>query len=151
MNGVAILTSQVAFFIVFDFLFVLWIILILWNTKNSNGTVQFKLGKTGAKVAFDGAIRFFNVVVTIVVVVVPKGLLLVVTLTFGHSMKKQRPSPPSTFETVGSATTIWNDKTITLTLNHMTIMDVYVGVQLESIAHIHWTDVVELIVATCTS
>lgn len=141
MNGVAILTSQVAFFIVFDFLFVLWIILFLWNTKNSNGTVQFKLGKTGAKVAFDGAIRFFNVVVTIVVVVVPKGLLLVVTLTFAHSMKKimANKGPAhhlSTFETMGSATTIWNDKTITLTLNHITIMDVYVGVQLESIAHI---------------
>ncbi|KAJ4732930.1 Calcium-transporting ATPase [Rhynchospora pubera] len=58
------------------------------KTTNADGTVQYIKGQTSAKSAIDGVIKFFTVAVTIVVVAVPEGLPLAVTLTLAYSMRK---------------------------------------------------------------
>lgn len=59
---------------------------------------------------------------TIIVVAVPEGLPLAVTLTLAYSMHKMMDDRAlvrnlSACETMGSATTICSDKTGTLTMN----------------------------------
>ncbi|KAG6391129.1 hypothetical protein SASPL_148880 [Salvia splendens] len=75
--------------------------------------------------------KFSLLPVTIVVVAVPEGLPLAVTLTLAYSMKKMMADKAlvrrlSACETMGSATTICSDKTGTLTLNRMTVVEAYV-------------------------
>ncbi|KAK6284679.1 hypothetical protein POUND7_003631 [Theobroma cacao] len=76
--------------------------------------------------------------VTIIVVAVPEGLPLAVTLTLAYSMRKMMADKAlantdiqvrrlSACETMGSATTICSDKTGTLTLNEMTVVEAFVG------------------------
>lgn len=132
LNGVATLIGQVGLLVAFAVLFVLWTRFFSGHTENPDGTVQFKPGKTSAKTAFNGAIKFFTVAVTIVVVAVPEGLPLAVTLTLAYSMKKMMADKAlvrrlSACETMGSATTICSDKTGTLTMNQMTVMEAHVG------------------------
>eukprot|EP01018_Ginkgo_biloba_P020557 Gb_19256 [translate_table: standard] len=67
-------------------------------------------------------VDFFSVAVTIVVVAVPEGLPLAVTLALAYSMHKMMDDRAlvrhlSACETMGSATTICSDKTGTLTMN----------------------------------
>eukprot|EP01018_Ginkgo_biloba_P022006 Gb_20091 [translate_table: standard] len=67
-------------------------------------------------------VDFFAVAVTIVVVAVPEGLPLAVTLTLAYSMHKMMDDRAlvrhlSACETMGSSTTICSDKTGTLTMN----------------------------------
>ncbi|KAB1199073.1 Calcium-transporting ATPase 9, plasma membrane-type [Morella rubra] len=107
-------------------------------TKNPDGKSQFIRGKTSISDAVDGAIKIFTIAVTIVVVAVPEGLPLAVTLTLAYSMRKMMADKAlatedvqvrrlSACETMGSATTICSDKTGTLTLNQMTVVEAYVG------------------------
>ncbi|KAI5436496.1 hypothetical protein KIW84_022839 [Lathyrus oleraceus] len=82
--------------------------------------------------AVDDVIKNFTIAVTIVVVAVPEGLPLAVTLTLAYSMRKMMKDKAlvrrlSACETMGSATTICSDKTGTLTLNQMTVDEAYVG------------------------
>ncbi|CAL9112259.1 unnamed protein product [Musa textilis] len=102
------------------------------HSKNPDGSVQFIKGQTGTKTAINGAIKILTVAVIIVVVVVPEGLPLAVTLTLAYSMRKMMADKAlvrrlSACETMGSATTICSDKTGTLTLNQMTVVEAYVG------------------------
>lgn len=76
-------------------------------------------------------LEFFAIAVTIVVVAVPEGLPLAVTLSLAFAMKKMMNDKAlvrhlSACETMGSATCICSDKTGTLTTNHMTVVKVYV-------------------------
>lgn len=69
---------------------------------------------------------FFATAVTIIVVAVPEGLPLAVTLSLAFAMKKLMSDKAlvrslSACETMGSATCICTDKTGTLTTNHMTV------------------------------
>ncbi|KAK9715797.1 hypothetical protein RND81_06G190300 [Saponaria officinalis] len=100
------------------------------NTKEAIGMKQFKAGTTTASQAVDGVIKIVTVAVTIVVVAVPEGLPLAVTLTLAYSMRKMMRDKAlvrrlSACETMGSATTICSDKTGTLTLNQMTVTEAY--------------------------
>ncbi|KAI0526843.1 hypothetical protein KFK09_002435 [Dendrobium nobile] len=84
--------------------------------------VAHKKGHTSVKDAVDGAVKILTVAVTIMVVAVPKGLPLAVTLILAYSMIKMMANKAllrrlSTCEMIGSTTTICNDKTGTLTLN----------------------------------
>ncbi|KAK8479383.1 hypothetical protein V6N11_061820 [Hibiscus sabdariffa] len=72
-------------------------------------------------------LEFFAVAVTIVVVAVPEGLPLAVTLSLAFAMKKMMNDKAlvrhlAACETMGSATSICSDKTGTLTTNRMTVV-----------------------------
>ncbi|KAL3505904.1 hypothetical protein ACH5RR_031286 [Cinchona calisaya] len=72
-------------------------------------------------------LKYFATAVTIVVVAVPEGLPLAVTLSLAFAMKKMMNDKAlarhlAACETMGSATTICSDKTGTLTTNHMIVV-----------------------------
>ncbi|KAL2553919.1 Calcium-transporting ATPase 10 [Forsythia ovata] len=130
LNGVATFIGVVGLAVAVVVLIVLVIRFFTGHTKNPDGRVQFQAGKTGVSDAIDGFIKIFTVAVTIVVVAVPEGLPLAVTLTLAYSMRKMMADKAlvrrlSACETMGSATTICSDKTGTLTLNEMTVVDVF--------------------------
>jgi Ca2+-transporting ATPase len=131
LNGVATFIGIVGLVVALVVLAVLMIRFFTGNTKDPDGTVQFKAGKTGFGDAIDGAVKIFTVAVTIVVVAVPEGLPLAVTLTLAYSMRKMMADKAlvrrlSACETMGSATTICSDKTGTLTLNLMTVVEAFI-------------------------
>ncbi|XP_028102904.1 calcium-transporting ATPase 10, plasma membrane-type-like isoform X2 [Camellia sinensis] len=132
LNGVATFIGFVGLSVAVLVLVVLLIRYFTGHTKNADGTVPFKAGRTKFSTAIDGVIKIFTVAVTIVVVAVPEGLPLAVTLTLAYSMKKMMADKAlvrrlSACETMGSATTICSDKTGTLTLNKMTVVEAYIG------------------------
>uniref|UniRef100_A0A5B6ZP87 Calcium-transporting ATPase n=1 Tax=Davidia involucrata TaxID=16924 RepID=A0A5B6ZP87_DAVIN len=132
LNGVATFIGIVGLTVASAVLVILMIRFFTGHTKNPDGSVQFTAGKTKFGDAIDGAIKIFTVAVTIVVVAVPEGLPLAVTLTLAYSMRKMMVDKAlvrrlSACETMGSATTICSDKTGTLTLNQMTVVEAYVG------------------------
>lgn len=74
-------------------------------------------------------LHYFMVAVTIIVVAVPEGLAMSVTLSLAYSMKKMAASNNlvrrmHACETIGAATVICSDKTGTLTQNQMRVYDV---------------------------
>ncbi|XP_057987929.1 calcium-transporting ATPase 8, plasma membrane-type isoform X2 [Hevea brasiliensis] len=132
LNGVATFIGIVGLTVAFLVLVVLLVRFFTGHTKDANGRPQFKAGKTSVGDAVDGAIKILTVAVTIVVVAVPEGLPLAVTLTLAYSMRKMMADKAlvrrlSACETMGSATTICSDKTGTLTLNQMTVVAAYAG------------------------
>ncbi|KAI3974506.1 hypothetical protein MKX01_017999 [Papaver californicum] len=128
LNGVATFVGIVGLVVA---LFVLLVLLVRYFTGHSRLNPYIK-GKTSVNAAVDGVIKIITVAVTIVVVAVPEGLPLAVTLTLAYSMRKMMVDKAlvrrlSACETMGSATTICSDKTGTLTLNKMTVTDAYTG------------------------
>ncbi|CAJ2677078.1 unnamed protein product [Trifolium pratense] len=74
---------------------------------------------------------FFAIAVTIIVVAVPEGLPLAVTLSLAFAMKKLMNDMAlvrhlSACETMGSASCICTDKTGTLTTNHMVVNKIWI-------------------------
>ena len=72
-------------------------------------------------------LQFFIIAVTVVVVAVPEGLPLAVTISLAFSMKSMLKSNClvrilASCETMGAATTVASDKTGTLTTNTMTVV-----------------------------
>ncbi|KAK7329119.1 hypothetical protein VNO77_23265 [Canavalia gladiata] len=132
LNGVATFIGIVGLSVAVIVLIVLLARYFSGHTKNPDGSVQFKAGRTKVGDAIDGAIKIITVAVTIVVVAVPEGLPLAVTLTLAYSMRKMMADKAlvrrlSACETMGSATTICSDKTGTLTMNQMTVVEAYAG------------------------
>ncbi|XP_034695964.1 calcium-transporting ATPase 9, plasma membrane-type isoform X1 [Vitis riparia] len=132
LNGVATFIGIVGLAVALSVLAVLLIRYFTGHTRDSDGTVQFKSGVTSFGDAVDDVIKIITIAVTIVVVAVPEGLPLAVTLTLAYSMRKMMADKAlvrrlSACETMGSATTICSDKTGTLTLNKMTVVEAYVG------------------------
>ncbi|KAL0410263.1 UNVERIFIED_CONTAM: Calcium-transporting ATPase 10, plasma membrane-type [Sesamum latifolium] len=130
LNGVATFIGIVGLAVAVAVLIILVARFFTGHTKNPDGSVQFTAGKTKVGDAIDGFIKIFTVAVTIVVVAVPEGLPLAVTLTLAYSMRKMMADKAlvrrlSACETMGSATTICSDKTGTLTLNQMTVVEAY--------------------------
>ncbi|KAI8473287.1 MAG: plasma membrane calcium ATPase [Monoraphidium minutum] len=75
-----------------------------------------------------GLVEFFLYAITIVVVAVPEGLPLAVTISLAYSMKKMMRDNNfvrvlAACETMGGATAICSDKTGTLTENRMTVTE----------------------------
>merc|ERR1712100_632642 len=78
----------------------------------------------------NGFIEAFIIAVTIVVVAIPEGLPLAVTIALAYSTKKMYDDQCfirilAACETMGNATNICSDKTGTLTENRMTVVEGY--------------------------
>ncbi|KAI0497028.1 hypothetical protein KFK09_023356 [Dendrobium nobile] len=132
LNGVATLIGIVGLSVAAFVLAVLIARYFTGHTKNPDGSIQFSKGQTSVKDAINGTVKILTIAVTIVVVAVPEGLPLAVTLTLAYSMRKMMADKAlvrrlSACETMGSATTICSDKTGTLTLNEMTVVEAHVG------------------------
>ncbi|UJR37748.1 hypothetical protein I4U23_030442 [Adineta vaga] len=84
-------------------------------------------------------IRYIITGITVLVVAVPEGLPLAVTISLAYAVKKMMHDNNlvrhlDACETMGNATTICSDKTGTLTTNRMTVVEIY-------IANKHWKNV----------
>ncbi|XP_015888099.3 putative calcium-transporting ATPase 13, plasma membrane-type [Ziziphus jujuba] len=102
------------------------------NTKDENGNQEFNGGNTKIGDVVNSVLGIVAAAVTIVVVAIPEGLPLAVTLTLAYSMKRMMADNAmvrklSACETMGSATTICTDKTGTLTLNQMRVTKFWLG------------------------
>lgn len=80
--------------------------------------------------AIEEFLHFFMIAVTIVVVAVPEGLAMSVTLSLAYSMRRMTAANNlvrrmHACETIGAATVICSDKTGTLTQNRMTVSDLF--------------------------
>ncbi|GER25844.1 calcium ATPase [Striga asiatica] len=124
LNGVATIIGKIGLlFAVLTFL-VLIIRFLVEKVNNHEFT----------KWSSDDALKilnYFATAVTIIVVAVPEGLPLAVTLSLAFAMKKLMNDKAlvrhlSACETMGSATCICTDKTGTLTTNHMVVSKVFI-------------------------
>ncbi|TYI05661.1 hypothetical protein ES332_A10G104900v1 [Gossypium tomentosum] len=120
LNGVATIIGKVGLF----FAVVTFAVMVqgLLRSKLQEGTIWSWSGDEALKL-----LEFFAVAVTIVVVAVPEGLPLAVTLSLAFAMKKMMNDKAlvrhlAACETMGSATGICSDKTGTLTTNRMTVV-----------------------------
>jgi magnesium-transporting ATPase (P-type) len=83
---------------------------------------------------FDQLLKAFIMAVSIIVVAVPEGLPLAVTLSLAYSTQKMMLDNNlirvlAACETMGNATNICSDKTGTLTQNRMTVVKAWIGGQ----------------------
>ncbi|KAK3217917.1 hypothetical protein Dsin_011887 [Dipteronia sinensis] len=83
-------------------------------------------------------IDYFAIAVTIIVVAVPEGLPLAVTLSLAFAMKKLMDDRAlvrhlSACETMGSASCICTDKTGTLTTNHMVVSKIWISTKITDV------------------
>lgn len=79
---------------------------------------------------FGKLLGFFMIAVTLIVVAVPEGLAMSVTLSLAYSMRRMAASQClvrklHACETIGAATVICTDKTGTLTMNQMRVQDFF--------------------------
>ncbi|XP_062018825.1 calcium-transporting ATPase 12, plasma membrane-type [Rosa rugosa] len=124
--------GKVGLAVAFLVLLVLLIRYFTGNTKDKNGNKEYIGSKTKTDDVLNAVVRIVSAAVTIVVVAIPEGLPLAVTLTLAYSMKRMMKDQAmvrklSACETMGSATVICTDKTGTLTLNQMKVTKLWVG------------------------
>lgn len=80
----------------------------------------------------DGLVEAFIIAVTIIVVAIPEGLPLAVTISLAYSTKKMYEDQNfirvlAACETMGNATNLCSDKTGTLTENRMTVVEAFLA------------------------
>nr|DAD47963.1 TPA_asm: hypothetical protein HUJ06_017900 [Nelumbo nucifera] len=124
--------GKVGLTVAFLVLVVLLVRYFTGNTQDENGIQEFNGGKTKFNDVMNEVVRMVSDAVTIVVVAIPEGLPLAVTLTLAYSMKRMMGDQAmvrklSACETMGSATTICTDKTGTLTMNQMKVTQFWLG------------------------
>ncbi|GAU35731.1 hypothetical protein TSUD_259060 [Trifolium subterraneum] len=88
LNGVATFIGIVGLTVAVSVLAVLLGRYFSGHTNDLEGNPEFVAGRTSISDAVDGVIKIFTIAVTIVVVAVPEGLPLAVTLTLAYSMRK---------------------------------------------------------------
>ncbi|THG10712.1 hypothetical protein TEA_025081 [Camellia sinensis var. sinensis] len=132
LNKLTSYIGKVGLLVAFLVLVVLLIRYFTGNTEDEHGNQEFNRSKTKANDVMNAVVRIVAAAVTIVVVAIPEGLPLAVTLTLAYSMKRMMVENSmvrklSACETMGSATTICTDKTGTLTLNQMKVTEFWLG------------------------
>lgn len=132
LNKLTSSIGKVGLAVAFLVLVVLLIRYFTGNTQDENGNTEFNGSKTKADDVINAVVGIIAAAVTIVVVAIPEGLPLAVTLTLAYSMKRMMADQAmvrklSACETMGSATTICTDKTGTLTLNQMKVTKFWLG------------------------
>ncbi|KAA8527657.1 hypothetical protein F0562_035474 [Nyssa sinensis] len=132
LNKLTSSIGKVGLVVAFLVLLVLLVRYFTGNTKDENGNKEFNGSKTKVDDVINAVIGIIAAAVTIVVVAIPEGLPLAVTLTLAYSMKRMMADQAmvrklSACETMGSATTICTDKTGTLTMNQMKVTKFWLG------------------------
>ncbi|XP_055813582.1 putative calcium-transporting ATPase 13, plasma membrane-type [Solanum dulcamara] len=132
LNKLTSSIGKVGLLVAFLVLVVLLVRYFTGTTKDENGNKEFNGSKTSSDDVINAVVGIVAAAVTIVVVAIPEGLPLAVTLTLAYSMKRMMADQAmvrklSACETMGSATTICTDKTGTLTLNKMTVTKFFLG------------------------
>ncbi|KAB1218100.1 putative calcium-transporting ATPase 13, plasma membrane-type [Morella rubra] len=132
LNKLTSSIGQVGLAVAFLVLVVLLVRYFTGNTEDENGNREFNGSKTKVDDIVNSVVGIVAAAVTIVVVAIPEGLPLAVTLTLAYSMKRMMGDHAmvrklSACETMGSATTICTDKTGTLTLNQMKVTKFWLG------------------------
>ncbi|KAH1049625.1 hypothetical protein AAZX31_08G044500 [Glycine max] len=132
LNKLTSAIGKVGLFVAAIVLVVSMIRYLTGSTRDDFGIREFVRGKTKSEDVMNAVVGIVAAAVTIVVVAIPEGLPLAVTLNLAYSMKKMMRDNAmvrriSACETMGSATTICTDKTGTLTLNEMKVTEVWVG------------------------
>ncbi|KAJ9507543.1 hypothetical protein QJQ45_019083, partial [Haematococcus lacustris] len=94
-------------------------LLVKWCVENKGFPIK--------EINNNGPVQFFLYAITIIVVAVPEGLPLAVTISLAYSMRKMMKDNNfvrvlAACETMGGATAICSDKTGTLTENRMTVV-----------------------------
>ncbi|KAJ0233469.1 Calcium-transporting ATPase 2 [Hirschfeldia incana] len=133
LNGVATIIGKIGLF----FAVVTFAVLVqgMFMRKVSLGSQWIWSGDEALEL-----LEYFAIAVTIVVVAVPEGLPLAVTLSLAFAMKKMMNDKAlvrhlAACETMGSATTICSDKTGTLTTNHMTVVKSCICMSVQDVAN----------------
>ncbi|PIN22072.1 Calcium transporting ATPase [Handroanthus impetiginosus] len=124
--------GKVGLTVAFLVLVVLLVRYFTGNTEDENGNQEFNGSKTKVDDVINAVVGIIAAAVTVVVVAIPEGLPLAVTLTLAYSMKRMMADQAmvrklSACETMGSATTICTDKTGTLTVNQMKVTKFWQG------------------------
>jgi Ca2+-transporting ATPase len=132
LNKLTSSIGKVGLLVAFLVLVVLLVRYFTGNTTDDNGNKEFNGNKTKVDDIVNAVVGIVAAAVTIVVVAIPEGLPLAVTLTLAYSMKRMMVDQAmvrklSACETMGSATTICTDKTGTLTLNQMKVTKFWLG------------------------
>ncbi|KAG7991946.1 hypothetical protein I3843_02G103300 [Carya illinoinensis] len=132
LNKLTSSIGKVGLAVAFLVLVVLLVRYFTGNTEDENGNREFNGSKTKADDIVNAVVEIVAAAVTIIVVAIPEGLPLAVTLTLAYSMKRMMADQAmvrklSACETMGSATTICTDKTGTLTMNLMKVTQFWLG------------------------
>ncbi|KAE8022637.1 hypothetical protein FH972_008420 [Carpinus fangiana] len=132
LNKLTSSIGKVGLLVAFLVLIVLLVRYFTGNTTDDNGNKEFIGSQTKVDDIVNAVVGIVAAAVTIVVVAIPEGLPLAVTLTLAYSMKRMMVDQAmvrklSACETMGSATTICTDKTGTLTLNQMKVTKFWLG------------------------
>ncbi|XP_023642765.1 putative calcium-transporting ATPase 13, plasma membrane-type [Capsella rubella] len=134
LNKLTSSIGKVGLLVAFFVLLVLLIRYFTGNTKDEIGNREYNGKKTKSDEIVNAVVEMVAAAVTIIVVAIPEGLPLAVTLTLAYSMKRMMKDQAmvrklSACETMGSATVICTDKTGTLTLNQMKVTDFWFGLE----------------------
>ncbi|KAK0607868.1 hypothetical protein LWI29_021741 [Acer saccharum] len=132
LNKLTSSIGKVGLAVAFLVLVVLLVRYFTGNTTDENGNQEYNGSKTKTNNIVNAVVRIVAAAVTIIVVAIPEGLPLAVTLTLAYSMKRMMGDHAmvrklSACETMGSATTVCTDKTGTLTLNQMKVTKCWLG------------------------
>ncbi|ESR33289.1 hypothetical protein CICLE_v10006833mg, partial [Citrus x clementina] len=132
LNKLTSSTGKIGLAVAFLVLVVLLVRYFTGNTTDENGNQEYNGSKTKVDDIVNAVVGIVAAAVTIIVVAIPEGLPLAVTLTLAYSMKRMMADQAmvrklSACETMGSATTICTDKTGTLTENRMKLTKFWLG------------------------
>ncbi|KAG2722222.1 hypothetical protein I3760_02G119200 [Carya illinoinensis] len=132
LNKLTSSIGKVGLAVAFLVLVVLLVRYFTGYTEDENGNREFNGNKTKADDIVNAVVEIVAAAVTIIVVAIPEGLPLAVTLTLAYSMKRMMADQAmvrklSACETMGSATTICTNKTGTLTMNQMKVTKFWLG------------------------